>query len=835
MTIGSFARGLGPRIPWVVWVVALLATLPLQDAVPGAARAAYHYAWQLFVHGELAQCQLEAERDARQFRASDPAWATKFELLRAQAMLWRGLNADALRTLSEVTPIDPNDTAQKLALEASVFTKLQQFSIADQRLQQAEVLCKIADYAACGSVLRARGVLAVDRGQMNDARHYFLESLSYAKSHRDRFLEVTALLNLGATGLRSDRFDEAADWSRSAQRAAQELGAADLLQGASGNLGYAYFDLGDYPRALELFLGAKNRAESLGDLRFELIWLENIGLVYQTEGEPALAAPFYRQALGLATRLDSKLDLIVSLEDLAYAAIDAGRLEEASSYMDQLTPLTGASGNPFHRLVVILARAKIAASRHQNQQAEDMLHSVEKDSATPMLFQIEAKWDLAQLYEAEGRSPAADSMYHAALATFKSARAQLKNEESRLPFMANGDSVYSSYIHFLVSRGRNAEALAVADQSRAQTLAEGLGLSTASRASAPAGLNPEAIAAKSHATLLFYWMGKQESYLWATTSQKTALFVLPPQQQIARTVERYRQALVEARDPLSENNQDARSLYATLVEPVASLIPSGSNVVVCVDGVLSKLNFETLVAHGPGASWHYWIEDANVLVTPSLSMLGSARPAQVQDQNLLMIGDALSSGPDYSELPLASLEMRLIRRHFAANQETVFARREATPGSYLSSRPQRYAFIHFVAHGTASQTDPLDSAIVLSPGASAETPFKLYARDILQHPIDARLVTISTCNGSGTRTYSGEGLVGLSWAFLRAGAHSVIAALWSVSDESTPRTMNLLYQGIEEGLVPAEALRNAKLDLLRSPGEFRKPFYWAPFQLYMGR
>jgi CHAT domain-containing protein/Tfp pilus assembly protein PilF len=833
--LGSIARGLRPLISGVVWGIGILVALPLHDALPGAARAAYNYAWQLFVSGKLVQCQQEALHDAEQFWISDPAWAVKFQLLQAQAMLWRGLNADALRTLSEVTPTDPNDTAQKLALETSVFTKLQQFSNADQRLRQAELLCKTADYAACGGVLRARGVLAVDRGQLNEARHYFLESLSYARSHRDRFLEVTALLNLGATGLRSDHFDEAADWSRAAQRAAQDLGAADLLQGASGNLGYAYFDLGDYPRALILFLGAENQAKSLGDLRFELIWLEDIGLVYQTDGDPARATPFYSQALSLAKRLDSKLDIIIALEDLAYAAIDAGKLEEASAYVNQLTPLAQANGTLLHQLSVMLARAKIAAARHQNQQAEDLLQRVEKDSAAPILFQIEAKWDRAQLYEAEGHVPAADSMYRKSLATFESARAQLKNEESRLPFMANGDSVYSSYIHFLVSRGRTREALAVAEQSRAQTLAEGLGLSTASRASGPAGPNPEAIAAKSRATLLFYWLGKQESYLWAATSRKTAFFVLPPQPQIATTVERYREVLVEAKDPLSENNQDARSLYVTLVAPAASLIRAGSNVVVCVDGVLSRLNFETLVAPGPGARWHYLIEDANVVVAPSLSMLASASPAQVHNKNLLMIGDALSSAPDYPELPLASLEMQLIKQHFAENQETVFARSEATPSSYLSSRPQRYAFIHFVAHGTASLIDPLESAIVLSPGASAGAPFKLYARDILQHPIDARLVTISACYGSGTRTYSGEGLVGLSWSFLRAGAHSVIAALWSVSDESTPRMMNLFYQGIEEGLMPGEALRNAKLDLLRSSGEFSKPFYWAPFQLYMGR
>ena len=92
-------------------------------------------------------------------------------------------------------------------------------------------------------------------------------------------------------------------------------------------------------------------------------------------------------------------------------------------------------------------------------------------------------------------------------------------------------------------------------------------------------------------------------------------------------------------------------------------------------------------------------------------------------------------------------------------------------------------------------------------------------------------------NGSGTRAYSGEGLVGLSWAFLRAGAHNVIGALWEVSDASTPQLMDALYRELSQGKDPATALRDAKLKLLHSADSdsvFKKPFYWAPFQLYAG-
>jgi CHAT domain-containing protein len=95
---------------------------------------------------------------------------------------------------------------------------------------------------------------------------------------------------------------------------------------------------------------------------------------------------------------------------------------------------------------------------------------------------------------------------------------------------------------------------------------------------------------------------------------------------------------------------------------------------------------------------------------------------------------------------------------------------------------------------------------------------------------------ISACDGLGKRTYSGEGLVGLSWAFLRAGAHNVIGALWEVSDVSTPQLMDALYDGLSQGKDPATALRDAKLSLLHSSSDpvFKKPFYWAPFQLYAG-
>jgi CHAT domain-containing protein len=204
------------------------------------------------------------------------------------------------------------------------------------------------------------------------------------------------------------------------------------------------------------------------------------------------------------------------------------------------------------------------------------------------------------------------------------------------------------------------------------------------------------------------------------------------------------------------------------------------------------------------------------------------------ERNLLLVGNPEPATTDFPLLAQAPSEMQKVAGHFPSRTCTVLEGKQATASEYFQSKPERFSYLHFVTHGTASQTEPLESAVIL--GKEGES-FKLYARDIVAHPLKAELVTISACNAAGTRAYAGEGLVGLSWAFLRAGARNVVASLWEVSDaSSTPQLMDAFYTGLDHGADPATALRNAKLLILKSSADtvFRKPFYWAPFQLYLG-
>jgi CHAT domain-containing protein len=754
---------------------------------------------------------------------------------------------------------------RRLSLLGLAHSHLHQHNEASQQFENAGRLCASEDSAACGDLLMARGGDAIERGRIKEAHELYAQGLFSARRFRQRMDEATALMNLGYACLLEEKFDEAIDWSHAATKIATELGAGDVLLNTLGNLGWAYYKLGDPEKALALFQAAEESAVQLGDTDDAIAWLTDSGHVYQDGDNLLLAADSHRRALELAEQINSKEAIITASEDLAYVSVEAGRPNEADTYLNQLKPLLTENGNRLDALDVTLVRGKIAAARRQDSQAEELFRAVERDPESQASMRFDAEHELARLYELQGNIYAAKSTYEAALNTFEDTRGQLKNEESKLPFLANATHVYDDYIHFLVTQGKTEEALVTADQSRARTLAQGLGVAMKQGSFHPASISPRAVARKAGATLLFYWLGTKQSYLWAITPEKIALFTLPAQKEITPLLDRYRKALLGTEDPLLAANSTGQELYRMLVAPSAKLIRPDVPVMILADGPLSQLNFETLMVPGasPGQAPHYWIEDATLIAAPSLAMLAAAKPERVAAVKaavkmalkagnvargkLLLLGDPVSPSVDYPELPYAAQEMTQIGKHFALTDEVVFKRQQATPGAYLASDPRQFSYIHFVSHGVASRTDPLDSAIILSKTSSSsqantktsgaddnQDSFKLYAREIMRHPIDARLVTISACYGSGIRAYAGEGLVGLSWAFLRAGAHNVIGALWEASDDAAARLMDTMYQGLHDGQSPDVALRHAKLALLHSQGYFRKPFYWAHFQIYAG-
>jgi CHAT domain-containing protein len=144
-----------------------------------------------------------------------------------------------------------------------------------------------------------------------------------------------------------------------------------------------------------------------------------------------------------------------------------------------------------------------------------------------------------------------------------------------------------------------------------------------------------------------------------------------------------------------------------------------------------------------------------------------------------------------------------------------------------------YRIVHFATHGILNSQNPELSGLVLSLVDRTGAPQDgiLSVQDVYSLDWSAELVVLSACQTALGEEIRGEGLVGLTRAFMYAGAARVIASLWSIDDEATAELMSRLYQGmLGRGLRPAAALREAQISLSRER-RWRSPYYWGAFIL----
>jgi CHAT domain-containing protein len=218
------------------------------------------------------------------------------------------------------------------------------------------------------------------------------------------------------------------------------------------------------------------------------------------------------------------------------------------------------------------------------------------------------------------------------------------------------------------------------------------------------------------------------------------------------------------------------------------------------------------------------VESAIISVAPSLTLLLAENPGAFHPKSVLAAGSAVQAEPNLPQL--GDEELQILNRTYGSRC-TLLKGAGATPANFLQAHPEQYSLIHLSAHAIPNPESPLNSYFVLSPGT--DEGYKLYAHDLAKLKLGANLVILSACQSTG-KNVPGEGLVGLSWAVLRAGAHNVIASLWPVAASATAGLMGKFYSHLNAGESPSRALHSAKLELARKPGS--TPYEWAAFQVY---
>ena len=565
--------------------------------------------------------------------------------------------------------------------------------------------------------------------------------------------------------------------------------------------------------------------EHRGKREYYVQALGEMGNLYVLRGQPDRALPFLERGLNEAKTANLTPEAARLAGNLASATIDLRRWDEAERYNQEAQRLwltTHPAPSVYHRL----NSALIALGRDQLDESARLFAEVIAAPGSPPSVLWDAHFDLAKVALARKDPDRAAAEFEAALTVVETTRAGLLRTDDKVSYLTRLIRFYQEYVSALIARGQTDRALEVADSSRGQLLAE------RQKTSAPARVKAAAfqrVATGSGAVLLSYWLAPERSWLWVISSRGVQLLPLPPAREIETLVRQHQAGIADAMaDLLGASHTAGDRLYQMLVAPAAPWIPADARVIIVPDGALHEINFETLIVDAPRR--HYWIDDVQVEIAPSLATLtAAAAPIAAGPSRLLLVGNPQAHEPDFPALTHAAAEMSNVAAHFQPGEVTTLDGERASPLAYGDAQPDRFAYVHFSAHATANLDSPLDSVVVLSGPADR---FKLYARDVAALRLHAELVTISACRSAGDRAYAGDGLVGFSWAFLKAGSRHVIAGLWDVDDGSTPRLMDHLYAGIALGHSPGRALRDAKRAALAAGGSPASPYRWAALQLF---
>jgi CHAT domain-containing protein len=793
--------------------------------------------------GKFNEALNEAERGLQRFPDPSTELHWRFRTLKAEILMRTGRAQEALDLLAPDPPqvlVRSDIAARRKLTQCGALTFLGRFKEATEALKVAQELVAAGLPELAGDAALRQGTLAFRQGRIDEAQLAYRKMLTIARDQKNPFWEIAALGSLGLTAIRLEHYDESLDLHKQARELAEKVSDLDSLARIEGNIGFGYHEVGDLEKALEsdnkaAALNIQNGAPGRG-----ATWLSAAGDVYYELHDYTSAESKSSEALKIAESLQNTEDAISCLQNLALVAIARKQFDIAKKRIDDALSREGPAPEHDRQIASLLISAQLASETGDFAAAESSYSQIARDGKALKSDHWQAVAGLARVHASGGKNSLAEHEFRDAINTISDAEDSICDEEARLSFLSVAIRFFGNYVNFLVSLHRPNDAIRVADLSRAQTLNRGLSPRAGCKAenqkayrassSAQLALKPEDIARRQNATLLFYWLGRSGSYLWVINPSKTSFFPLPSASEIESAVKSYRDTFVDPRDPFESGKALGTKLYESLVLPAAKVIPKNSRIIVLPDGPLNALNFETLIVPGPNP--HYWIEDVTISNANSLSLLARARlEAPPKESKLLFFGDALFASKEFPVLPESGKEADILKKYFPESHRSLFTKADAKASAYLSSSPGRYSYLHFATHGTASSARPLESAIILSPEGDS---FKLYARDIVQRPLNAYLVTISACNGAGVKVYAGEGLIGLSWAFVRAGAHNVIGGLWEVSNASTPQLMDELYKGLNKGDDPAVALRNAKLGFVHSSEYYSRPFYWAPFQLYSG-
>ncbi|MDQ6704960.1 MAG: CHAT domain-containing protein [Acidobacteriota bacterium] len=345
--------------------------------------------------------------------------------------------------------------------------------------------------------------------------------------------------------------------------------------------------------------------------------------------------------------------------------------------------------------------------------------------------------------------------------------------------------------------------------------------------------------------LLSFHLGDANSWLWAVSSDRLVLYQLKGRAEIGNLIQQFEFALNRAPDEVSQRGE---ALYRILFGQLDPVFRDCRRWLVSLDEDLFSIPFSALVIGKKRGEPVYLGETREIQITSGALMLRARSASPEYPKRFIGVGDPIyntadprwrglrgkglpiSIRPQLARLPGTGQELResALVWSDANNQSVLLTGADANKRRLWQTLAERPAVIHFATHVLQEERS---GAIALSLTKSGE-PEYLGAAEITPQLVPSSLIVLSGCSSGKAEARPGTGLMGLTRAWIAAGAEAVLATHWATPDDSGPFLVSFyrhLRQFPDEGA--AGALRAARLEMIRSGSYRARPGYWAAYFL----
>ena len=696
------------------------------------------------------------------------------------------------------------------------------------------------------SVLNDLGVLYLEQEDYEKAENHLNQSLAIHQSRNNLTESARVLLNLGVSAQRRGDAVHALEHFRKSLEQATAISNKDVMIAAGEGIGAAFREQRQFTEALATLDRSLVLAKEVDDQTRigEILWRQ--AEVFYEMGSFNRAAELAEAAFKLASKL--------RLPNLSYvSATTLGR-----AYLGQKE-----TNLAFQTLTQAIDQVETMRFRVAGREEERQLYFENKVTSyhAVMDLLISQKRPLDALLFAERAKSRAllDVMSHGRTELSQTMSESERNEEQRLNqrIIELNNQMIAERLKLSPEGSRLKQLAAQSDEARLKYAAfQNLIYASSSQSAfqrdqlrllSLTDLNELMV---DHKTAFLEFVVSQERvYLFVLTkkdqqqSPEVSIHSIPVKRSdLAERVKRFHSMMAERRSGFGALS---RELYDLLIKPAEPQLQGKTTLCIVPDSLLWELPFQALQPREE----HYLIEDFAIFHTPSLSVLkevkGRKGIGKEANHSLLALGNPIigagtvsavkdqKRGDRFDPLPDAETEVKTLARFFNPNQSRILIGDDADEQTFKSIAPG-YSIIHCATHGMFDNRHPLYSFLLLAKAKDVTNDDGLLeAREILNLKLSADLVVLSACETARGKIGTGEGVVGLSWAFFASGCRSTLVTLWKVNSASTSEWMTSFYQNLtskaeQNQLMKANAVRIATLKTMKDR-QYRHPFYWAGF------